>query len=315
MGKHPFVLAIVLGILIPWILLAGEEFAVRNSTLDETVVSDTNNDTLPVVSVQLENGNVEIIDLEQYVLGVVIGEMPESFSLETIKAQAVVARTFTLKSMQNGYKHTTCDVCTDSRCCQSYYDPEAFVSDGGSIKKYEDAVNQTQGMVILFDNELIEATYFSCSGGKTEDAQAVWGTDVPYLQSQISPGEENAEHYTDTITFTAGEFQNKMGRVFSGVSGCWIGEVTYTDGGGVDEIEIGGIVYTGGQIRQLLGLNSTAFIISAVGDSITITTKGFGHRVGMSQYGADAMALQGKNYEEILFYYYPGTTLSAYLSV
>lgn len=314
-GKHPLLLAIVLGLLIPWLLFSGEENNIHNSSVDETVSQVTNIDDSPVVSVRFEDGTVSNLELEQYILGVLMGEIPESFELEAIKAQAVVARTFTVKNMRNGYKHTECDVCTDSRCCQSYYAPEDFVLDGGSIEKYQDAVKQTQGQVLLYNDELIEATYFSCSGGETEDAQAVWGTDIPYLQSQISPGEENATHYTDTVVLTAEEFQKQMGEIYSGASGGWIGQVTYTEGGGVDKIEIGGFVYTGVQIRQLLGLNSTAFVISAVGDNITITTKGFGHRVGMSQYGADAMAIQGKSYEEILSYYYPGTTMSVHLNV
>ena len=94
--------------------------------------------------------------------------------------------------------------------------------------------------MLTYDGALIEATYFSCSGGRTEDAVAVWGTDVPYLRSTDSPGEEKATHYMDTVTFSAEEFQNLLGADLSGLPGSWFGEITYTDGGGVDTIDIGG---------------------------------------------------------------------------
>ena len=124
-----------------------------------------------------------------------------------------------------------------------------------------------------------------------------------------SPGEENAPHDTDTVTFTPGEFQTALGVTLSGSPKSWFGTTTYTEGGGVASMTIGGESYTGTKLRSLLGLRSTAFAV-AVGEEITITTKGFGHRVGMSQYGADAMAVTGSTFEEILAYYYQGTTLT-----
>jgi stage II sporulation protein D len=171
---------------------------------------------------------------------------------------------------------------------------------------------ETAGQVLRYDGALIEATYFSCSGGMTEDAAAVWGSDLPYLQSTPSPGEEKAEHFTDTVTFTAEEFARRLDIAPEGLPATWFSEPVYTDGGGILTMEIGGVTFKGTTLRQLLGLNSTAFILSAVGDTITVTTKGFGHRVGMSQYGADAMAVQGSTYEQILLHYYRGTTLEAY---
>jgi len=177
------------------------------------------------------------------------------------------------------------------------------------------AVLDTAGQVLLYGDEPIEATYFSCSGGMTEDAQAVWGSDIPYLQSVESPGEEYAVHYTDTVIFNSEEFCEKLGISPGGYPGSWIGSISYTNGGGVDTVEIGGKDFTGTQVRKLLGLRSTAFVITAAGERITVTTKGFGHRVGMSQYGADAMAVQGADHETILLYYYQGAVLSRdYLS-
>ena len=123
------------------------------------------------------------------------------------------------------------------------------------------------------------------------------------------PGEEDAAHYWDCVEFSSESFQEALGRELSGTPDRWFGKTTYTRGGGVECMVIGGKLYTGTELRTALSLRSTAFSVSLAGDSITITTKGFGHRVGMSQYGAQAMALQGKGYREILLHYYPGTVI------
>ena len=141
---------------------------------------------------------------------------------------------------------------------------------------------------------------------------AVWGEEIPYLQAVDSPGEEEAAHYTDSAIFQKEEFANLLQISPKGQPATWFGEITYTAGGGVDTICIGGTCYNGTTVRKLLGLRSTAFIMTALGDTVTVTTKGYGHRVGMSQYGADAMAISGSTYEEILAHYYPGTQLTKY---
>lgn len=255
------------------------------------------------------------MELEDYILGVVLGEMPADFELEALKAQAVVARTYTLKACVDGSRHNGA-VCTKSGCCQAYKTPQAYLDDGGSeegLKKVRAAVVQTSGQVLTYDGELIYATYFSCSGGSTEDASAVWGYDVPYLQAVESPGEEDASVYTKTVTFSAAELQKKMAVRLSGEPENWFGKIRYTQGGGVKSIEIGGVSYRGTTIRSLLKLRSTNFTVKVEGQNIVFTTKGYGHRVGMSQYGADAMAVLGSTYDQILFHYYQGTKLENYL--
>ena len=187
-----------------------------------------------------------------------------------------------------------------------------YLSRGGTeelLQKVHSAVADTSGYVLTYDGELIEATYFSCSGGSTEDAVAVWGTDYPYLRAVPSPGEEEAHHFCDTTCFTVSQFQEKTGCTLTGDQSEWFEIEAYTQGGGIDSMLICGERYTGTQLRQLLGLPSTAMTISAAGDTITIVTRGYGHRVGMSQYGADAMAATGSNFIEILAHYYPGTQL------
>ena len=250
------------------------------------------------IRVLMEDGSVATMDLEEYLVGVVMGEMPESFELEALKAQAVVARTYTLKMRESSGKHPDADVCVQSGCCQSYRT--------GETERIEAAVNATAGQVLTYQGKLIDATYFSSSGGRTEDAVAVWGSDVPYLQATDSPGEEIEPV---SVILTAEEFCNSLGIAPEGPCETWISEVTYTDGGGVDTMVIGGQRFKGTELRSLLGLRSTAFVMTAVGDHISVTTRGYGHRVGMSQYGAEAMAAAGAGYEEILLHYYQGVTL------
>ena len=263
------------------------------------------------ITVLTDNGP-QMMDLEQYIFYVVLGEMPAEFELEALKAQAVVARTYACRKMNNP-KHENADICTDSTCCQAYISQEDYIRYGKSqqdLQKVKDAVVSTRGEVLMYQGQLVEATYFSCSGGRTEDALAVWGKDVPYLQSVSSPGEENSAYYSNSVSFSIQQFSEKLGVALSGDSGAWIGTIVYTEGGGVSTIVIGNRTFTGVEMRQKLGLRSTSFEISCSADKVNITTKGYGHRVGMSQYGADAMAVQGSGYQNILYHYYTGTTLS-----
>ena len=322
--------AVVVGMLLP-ALLVGFVLCVTAPRADghQTVPGQTEYDpgqtTLPslpaqteplpeekaVISVVVEDTLTQM-ELEHYILCVVLGEMPASFEPEALKAQAVVARTYALKVCGDESHHKGGAVCTVASCCQAYCPPEQYISAGGSqaaLEKVKSAVEATRGQVLTYEGELVTATYFSCSGGATEDAAAVWGYEVPYLQSVESPGEEDAYSYTQTTTMTATEFRQKMAVRLKGSPQSWFGKVTYTRGGGVQTIQIGGVSYRGTTIRALLGLRSTNFTVHVDGDTITITTKGYGHRVGMSQFGADAMAVRGSTYQQILAHYYRGTEL------
>lgn len=278
---------------------------------DATVITAALQPNQRMIPVLHDDGHVEIMELDVYLTGVVLAEMPAEFEFDALMAQAVVARTYTLKRHNSDKKHNDASVCIDHTCCQAYCSEADFLTRGETVEllnKVKDAVAATAGQVLTYNGALIEATYFSCSGGRTEDAVAVWGEEIPYLQAVDSPGEEKATHYMDTVTFTASELRDKLGLQQTGEL-LRIGDITYTDGGGVETIQIGGEVWSGIQLRKLLGLRSTAFVISSVGNTVTVTTKGYGHRVGMSQYGADAMALSGKDYRQILSYYYPGTVI------
>ena len=303
--------AVLMGMVLPGILLNAAVLfldirkpePVRVSTVEDTV-------SWPVKVCTGET--VTEMDMDRYITRVVLAEMPASFEPEALKAQSVAARTYAEKASVTGGKHGDGSVCTDSACCQGYITEEAYLEKGGtqeSVDKVASAVEETSSFVLTYEGELIEATYFSSSGGSTEDAAAVWGTEYPYLRSVSSPGEENAVHYTQRLSFTPEEFQRALGRKLTGSPEGWFTITTYTEGGGVAAMTIGGETYVGTELRSMLGLRSTAFTVEASTSQITITTKGYGHRVGMSQYGADAMAVAGNSFREILAHYYPGTEL------
>lgn len=254
-----------------------------------------------------DNGNILELDVEEYVVGVLLAEMPASFQPHALMAQSVLARTYAYKRSETHDKHQQYALCTKSTCCQGYCDVNDYSGSPQDVAKIKNAVRSTKGLVLTYEGELIEAAYFSCSGGKTEAAVAVWGMDVPYLQVVDSPGEEFATHYQSAITLEGKVFLDKLG--LSG-DAVLVNNISHTDGGGVDQITINDITFRGTQVRQLLGLKSTAFRITITGKQVIVTVKGYGHRVGMSQYGAEAMALRGCSYAEILSHYYKGTVLT-----
>ena len=305
------VLAVLLAWGIPWVVMAAAEVAFSKEQTGQVIQTEpaqTEPEKVSAQTIQVwKDGVLQRMELTEYLTGVLIGEMPGSFHAEAKKAQAIVARTYTLRRVGGTDKHPGA-VCTDSRCCQGYVDPATFENQE-TVRLARMAVESTGNMVLTYDGELIDATYFSCSGGKTEDAVAVWGSDVPYLQSVESPGEEIAAHYTDAVFFTKEQVEAALDIRLKGNAVGWIGTTVYTEGGGVASIAIGGKRFQGTELRSALGLRSTAFTAVAEDGGITFTTKGYGHRVGMSQYGAQAMALAGSDFAEILSYYYQGTML------
>ena len=316
---NPVIVALVVGALLPRLLLGALKTTPPQQTEPSLPVQQTQPQTEPSTPVQstylpvlMEKDFVQVMDLEKYILGVVLAEMWSTFDEEALKAQAVVARTYALRRFYRGDKHTNVAICTDPNCCQAYISVEDYLQDRGTqqdVDKITQAVELTRGQILTYRGQVVEATYFSCSGGRTEDALAVWGEEIPYLKAVDSPGEENAQSYCESVHFTAEDFARSLGRDLTGEPKSWLGKRTYTAGGGVETMVIGGITYTGTQLRKLLGLNSTAFTMTVEDGGIAVKTLGKGHRVGMSQYGADAMARGGSSYQEILAYYYQGTRI------
>lgn len=310
--------ALVMGIGIPallvsWVFWRGSPNDQSNNIRETTPIN--------VSTIQQQNREITIqilqedqlvsMELEDYLFGVLLAEMPATFEMDALKAQAVAARTFALYCQQQRI-HDDATVCTSASCCQGYISPLRYMEQGGSnanVEKVRLAVTETAGQVLTYHDQLILATYFDCSGGMTEDAMAVWGEEYPYLKPVESPGEEDAVYFTDQKTFTKQEVESALGISLAGVPGAWFGVITYTPGGGVKTIDICGATFQGTDVRKRLGLRSTAFTLSVSEDAITVYTRGYGHRVGLSQYGADAMAISGKSYVQILSHYYPGTKL------
>ncbi len=265
-----------------------------------------------VIHVLMSENLVLQMDLEDYVRGVVLAEMPTSFGEEALKAQAVAARTYALRRMTLEDRHPLGAVCTDSTCCQAWISDAEYVKSRGTaadVEKTGAAVENTAGLVVTYRGNLAETTYFSCSGGRTESAKAVWKEDIPYLRAVDSPGEEWAEVFASTVFLTPEELSACLGRTLTGSPKTWLGKEKRTEGGGVDTLVIGGITYSGVELRKLLGLASTSFTATATEEGITFTVRGRGHRVGLSQYGAGSMARNGRDFTEILTHYYPGTKI------
>ena len=306
---NDLLMAAFMGLILPWLVVNGG-YLIWEEATPETEPTICETISSPWEIAVRNGGEIGQRDLERYLVGVVLAEMPASFDAEALKAQSVAARTYAAKASATGGKHGDGSVCMDPGCCQGYISEAEYLERGGTIEsvdKITQAVKATAGYVLTYEDQLIEATYFSSSGGTTEDAAAVWGTEFPYLQSVSSPGETVVSH---TRIFTPEEFREALGRELEGSPTGWITVTTYTEGGGVASMTIGGEVYSGTRLRSLLGLRSTAFKVETGISEIRITTEGYGHRVGMSQYGAEAMAAAGKDYKQILAHYYPGTELA-----
>lgn len=263
----------------------------------------------------LDGGAVTALSVEDYLTGVLLSEMPAEFETEARKAQAVAARTFTCRKLLQP-KHENADVCAEASCCQAWTSQERLRQKYGASfdtvwSAAREAVRQTAGQVLTYDGQLIDAVYFSCSGGATEAAVAVWGTDVPYLQAVESPGEEAAPRFSSRAVFSPEEFSQRLMQEnpdvqLSGSPDAWLGETTRSAGGGVAACSIGGVSFSGTQLRRMFGLNSTRLTLSYQDGDFVFDVTGFGHRVGMSQYGAQTMAQLGFSYRTILQYYYQG---------
>jgi len=308
--------SVLVGFVVPGMVLSAAVMICSKESVMISQTQEASEDMMHTVSlpVKIRHGDEMISesDMDSYLLGVVLAEMPAFFEPEALKSQAVVARTYARKAYTTGGKHGDSSVCTEPSCCQGYCSEERYLRNGGTaeaVEKIRNAVFSTSGQVLTYDGELIEATYFSCSGGSTEDAAAVWGTDYPYLRSVDSLGEEAAACFRDEMVFAPEEVEAKLGVSLTGNPEAWVGQASYTKGGSVDTIVIGGKAFPGTQVRERLGLRSAAFSVEMTENSLKFITKGYGHRVGMSQYGADAMAAKGSTYEEILAHYYRGTEI------
>lgn len=289
---------------------------VNNESTSEPVVNNSipepiNEVSEPVdnniyVSVRRSDGRVISLELEDYVTGVVGAEMPALFNSEALKAQAVIARTYALKANSVGR------VLSDNESTQSYKDNSELASIwGGNYSSYysriKDAVNSTSGIYLTYDGNYIEAVYHSTSNGKTEDSSNVWGNYYPYLVSVDSIYDNGNPSFSVSKSFSYSDLSSRLGINVNNSSEFNI--LGYTIGGRVSSISIDGVEFSGVSFRSMLGLRSADFDIVKNDDYVVITTRGYGHGVGMSQYGANGMGKAGYSYRDILFHYYPGVSI------
>lgn len=258
---------------------------------------------------------VEEVDLEQYLYHVVSAEMPADFELEALKAQAVVARTYTLFKAQNK-KHENADICDESTCCQAWISKEDRLARWEEEKresnwqKIEQCVQETRGKIVTYNKEPINAFFHSNSGGRTELPVNVWGgSDFPYLQVVETAGEEGYKQYASEVELSKEELLEKLKEKYADIRIDFAKDeeikiLEYTDSNRVKTVQFGNHQLSGVETRTLLGLKSTNFEISKEAETIKFKVKGYGHGVGMSQTGADTLAKQGKNYEEIIHHFY-----------
>ena len=257
------------------------------------------------VTVYRNNGKIINLELEEYVLGVVGAEMPASFNIEALKAQAILARTYALKSIKNGKK------LTDTVSTQAYKDNSELQKlwKNDYTKYYEKikkAVNETKGKVILYNIEYIDAVYHSTSNGKTENSKNVWKNILPYLVSVDSSWDKNVKSYKKETIFEINEFCNILKLDLEEPITY---EIIHNETGRVRQITINNKTFSGTEFRNLLKLRSADFEIEINDEKVKVTTYGYGHGVGMSQYGANEMAKQGYSYIQILKHYYTGVVI------
>lgn len=262
------------------------------------------------------------INLEEYIKGVVSAEMPVKFNEEALKAQGVAARTYYFSKRDNPCKNGSGgDIC-DTTHCQVYMSKDERLSSWEEGKKDEyyekisKAVDATKGEVLTYDGKVIKyPQFFATSSGKTESAVDVFSEEVPYLKSKESKGEEEAPKFEDTKEIKTSDFIYKINNKYLNTKLTnnnlkdSVSVKEHTEGGAVKEIKVGDTSITGIEFRSLFGLNSANFTIEVTDNLVSIKCKGYGHGLGMSQWGAKAMAEEGKTYKEILKYYYTDTNI------
>lgn len=258
--------------------------------------------SITVSVIRSKNKTKETVDLETYVTRVVASEMPTDFEMEALKAQALAARTYIINHMINQENVSISDIETD----QVYKDEKELRELWGenyykNIDKLKEAVLSTEGQIITYENLPITAAYFSTSNGFTEDSEKYWEHELPYLRSVESPWDADSPKFKEQFIFPRTEVGEKLKVTLTKDTPFTIQR---TESGRVAEIAIGQTVLTGREVREKLSLPSSDFSIKKNDEHMIFTTKGFGHGIGMSQYGANGMAKEGKSYEEIIHHYY-----------
>ena len=331
MRIHPRIIASLVGlvflvIMIPALIVAF--FSQERSQVEapRLEIQEMNVEAPPVLVWLKEKDEVVTLELEDYLMCVVSSEMPASFEMEALKAQAVAARTYSVARVlnfaetENPTGHEKAALC-DTTHCQVYQNREQIAQIRSeewmrdSWPRIQEAVNATAGQVLCYNGELAGQTLFhSSSGGRTENSEDVFVTAVPYLRSVESPYEEDATHSNELTEIPITQFVETINASVEGANiGAWdarnIKVTARSSGDKAMRIEIGSLVMTGKEIRELFNLASANFNVSATEDSLLFVSNGYGHGVGLSQYGANGMAQRGYTYDQILTHYYTGVEI------
>ena len=273
-------------------------------------------ENVPQVNVLFADGIVRQVDLEDFLVGVLAAEMPASFAPEALKAQAIAARTYILRhTAEFGRpRHNNADVCTSYAHCQAYLSTEDLRARWGANfdvhhQAIYNAVAATRGLVLLYNGQLIEALYSSTCGGHTQAAIDVWGHDIPYLQAVNCDWDSHAPRFAAVLLLGLQEAGIALNVNPYALLSMY---ATYTPGGAVNSLAVDGRQLSGNELRQALGLNSAAVNWLIEGDNILFSTVGFGHGVGLCQFGADGKARAGYTAAEILKHYFQGISIERF---
>lgn len=335
--------ALLMIIPVPAIFASRE---VKETYTAETVQTETVSETSPPETIPVKyeqeileedilkvldytSGQVLDVPIRDYVIGAVLAEMPATYHPEALKAQAVAARTYAVRQREKQRispdpELMGADISNDSTKYQAYFttaQAKAFYGDGYDtyFQKAADAVDSTDKLILYYDGEPIVAAFHAISGGRTESAEVIWGSSVDYLVPADSSADKKAPSYPDEKIFTAKELRTIIKKTYpkadlSGSPDKWITINETSTSGTVTEVTVGTVKLKGTEFRTLFSLRSANFTVGYNDDSgqFCIATKGYGHGVGMSQYGANAMAEDGADFEEILLHYYKGIEIKAY---
>ncbi len=268
------------------------------------------------------NGKIEKIGMREYIIGCVAAEMAASYHSEALKAQAVASFTYAKKTCEQNAKHKdsslgNADISDSAETHQGYINQKQRKEKWG--EKYEEyeskiisAVDEVFGRYLEYDGETVLAVYCAISAGSTQSAESLWGSDIPYLISVESPGDRLSPDYMSTAKFSKSEFKKlakKCGANLSGDAEEWLGVSEKAESGYTTSVILGENKINASKIREEFGLRSLCFDVAYTGEEFVFTCRGYGHGVGMSQYGADYMARQGFSWHEIIKHYYPGTEI------
>ena len=300
--KLNLILVVIIVLMIPIVVIS---FKSKTNSFFTNEKKESKNESVKKEKiVKLKDGNKVIkLKLEDYIIGVVACEIPASFEPEALKAQAVASRTYALKKMN---ENNTYDLenSTNNQCYNSKEDMQKKWTTNYNkyYNKIKESVEDTKGEYITYNGKIINAFYFAMSNGYTEKSSMVFKEDLPYLQTVESNWEKENKNYEETVSFTIEDFLSKLGFKDNQITEIKI--ISTTESNRVKEIKINNRIFKATDFRKLLNLRSTDFSIVKNKENISITTRGYGHGVGMSQYGANGLAKENKNYKEILKYYY-----------